>query len=610
MSAESPRDAPNFAHTPESRPNIKTFRDGLSVGCAELLEEIWCLRQQAQPLKLAGPLHVTFQTVLVLSGITVLGSSHTVNTQDIQAARIAPTRSRLGLPPAGTSRTNINVPGTQLTTAVLLHHEHGGGLPGEAKTMVCWQVRIGKGKTSYIDSNLGSASKLWSNSLFLNDIKSDILKSVNIEWTKTILKPLEDTPSNAPIYLNNVPALFKHYQKSAKTQPFICLELYINMNALEVQEDPADIENRPEEFESHLDDVEDSPRTLRSATTTSSGRKRGRTESNAASSSGNKTKQLRSSIPQSEFSLSRRGGASVVQKRSEITFKKITCVVAIATGHPTLIDTDQVCRGHISDRPFASGTMKYAYDLQLANGDQYVAKRFFKLEVDDLDDSVSVEDNRVQIEGELIRLALGKWFLDAFYRFCNTNKDSISVYSDIEFADAFLAMEKDRPSIASNVSMILSEDDGVTWLVERKRPVSVIKFSGTLVHHSTGRDLRSATISAFAHFAFGYSKETLVFADLQGTPCQIKTRDAKGKDSGMGDFGASGIETFIKDHRCNDICRGLRLNKSYPLVSGTQSRHKNRKNEGEGTDGEDNSGGEGDGDKSGSEADGELSIHV
>ncbi|KAJ7432096.1 kinase-like domain-containing protein, partial [Mycena latifolia] len=537
--------------------------------------------------------------------------------------RIAATRSRLGLPPAGTSRTNINVPGTQLTTAVLLHHEHGGGLPGEAKTMVCWQ-----GKTSYIDSNLGSASKLWSNSLFLNDIKSDILKSVNIEWTKTILKPLEDeqatfrwsggrilerntssltlgefyiyhsTPSNAPIYLNNVPALFKHYQKSAKTQPFICLELYINMNAVNIIQ------------------------TLRSATTTSSGRKRGRTESNAASSSGNKTKQLRSSIPQSEFSLSRRGGASVVQKRSEITFKKITCVVAIATGHPTLIDTDQVCRGHISDRPFASGTMKYAYDLQLANGDQYVAKRFFKLEVDDLDDSVSVEDNRVQIEGELIRLALGKWFLDAFYRFCNTNKDSISVYSDIEFADAFLAMEKDRPSIASNVPMILSEDDGVTWLVERKRPVSVIKFSGTLVHHSTGRDLRSATISAFAHFAFGYSKETLVFADLQGTPCQIKTRDGFGKDglvlfdvmthtnSGMGDFGASGIETFIKDHRCNNICRGLRLNKSYPLVSGTQSRHKNRKNEGEGTDGEDNSGGEGDGDKSGSEADGELSIHV
>jgi hypothetical protein len=92
---------------------------------------------------------------------------------------------------------------------------------------------------------------------------------------------------------------------------------------------------------------------------------------------------------------------------------------------------------------------------------------------------------------------------------------------DIAFADAFLAIEVDRPSTASGVAQITDTEEGLTWLVERKRPTTVIKFSGTLVHRSHRRDLRSATISAFAHFVFGYSKGTLVVADLQGAYLQL-----------------------------------------------------------------------------------------
>jgi hypothetical protein len=93
--------------------------------------------------------------------------------------------------------------------------------------------------------------------------------------------------------------------------------------------------------------------------------------------------------------------------------------------------------------------------------------------------------------------------------------------TDIAFTDAFLAVEVDRPSIASGVHLITENNDGLTWLVERKRSSTVTKFSGTLVHHSHRRDLRSATISAFAHFVFGYSKRTLVVADLQGKPYPV-----------------------------------------------------------------------------------------
>ncbi|KAJ7925694.1 kinase-like domain-containing protein, partial [Mycena leptocephala] len=183
---------------------------------------------------------------------------------------------------------------------------------------------------------------------------------------------------------------------------------------------------------------------------------------------------------------------------------------------------------------------------------------------------VSVEANRIEIEGEIQRLAIGKWMLDAFYRHCKSRKD-IRVDTN-----AFLAVEVDRPSTASGVHLITENDDDLTWFVERKRPSTVITFSGTLVHHSHRRELRSATISAFAHFVFGYSKRTLVVADLQGTPCLVRNKDgivlfdlmthtADG-DSGVGDFGREGMETFVHDHNCKDLCRSLSLDTSYPLV--------------------------------------------
>ncbi|KAJ7835175.1 hypothetical protein B0H14DRAFT_3707190, partial [Mycena olivaceomarginata] len=135
--------------------------------------------------------------------------------------------------------------------------------------------------------------------------------------------------------------------------------------------------------------------------------------------------------------------------------------------------------------------------------EQFVVKRFFKVAADSdrPESEVSVEANRVEVEGEITRLAIGTWFLNSFYRFCKAHGD---VY--IAFADAFLAVEVDRPSTASGVARIADGEEGMTWLMERKRPTTVIKFIGTLVHRSHRRDLRSATISAFAHFVFGYSK--------------------------------------------------------------------------------------------------------
>lgn len=59
-----------------------------------------------------------------------------------------------------------------------------------------------------------------------------------------------------------------------------------------------------------------------------------------------------------------------------------------------------------------------------------MAKKFFRLSVSETNsdsfdnaDSVSIVANRKEIEGEAIRLSQGRWFLDAFFRFCKTQPD-------------------------------------------------------------------------------------------------------------------------------------------------------------------------------------------
>jgi hypothetical protein len=129
------------------------------------------------------------------------------------------------------------------------------------------------------------------------------------------------------------------------------------------------------------------------------------------------------------------------------------------------------------------------------------------------------------------RLALAKWFFDAFIKHCaNGNviidksvyfmaiKDlhwAMKLFLGIIIADAFLAQEIGEPSPASGIENA-DYGHGIMWLVEKRRPTAVYRYSGTLSHHSQGKDQRSSTIYAFSHFVYGHSNKTLVFADLQG----------------------------------------------------------------------------------------------
>jgi hypothetical protein len=58
-------------------------------------------------------------------------------------------------------------------------------------------------------------------------------------------------------------------------------------------------------------------------------------------------------------------------------------------------------------------------------------------------------------------------------------------------------------------------EKGAMWLVKPQQTTSVVKFSGTLQHPSQDNKV-GKTITAFAHFVFTISKQSLVFADIQG----------------------------------------------------------------------------------------------
>ncbi|KAJ7195475.1 kinase-like domain-containing protein [Mycena pura] len=473
---------------------------------------------------------------------------------------------------------NGTTPGTTLTTAALQEHENGGGAPGEAKIWVCWQARTST-HPKVIAAGIGYHSKAWAISKFMPDIKVEITKVINTEWCQNHSSPLlpeevdfrwhgnrvldpgthtlslndfyahYSTPSNTPVYLQNIPTQWKSFDRSRGSKRFVCLELYVRVDKWQERVSEQDIEEYP----------------------SSAGRKRARTRS--AVSTAAKQPRLSDAVPESRFTLSGRTNATTIQKWSAITFRKLKCIVADVDGATKLME-EEIMRGKIFDEPFSSGTMKIAFDLILADGDQFVAKRFFKLS-EDADDVVSVKANRMEIEGELLRLAYGRWFLNKFYQFCKKH-GVVDVDETLSVADAFLAEEVDAPSTASGIPVITGEGTGMTWLVECKRPMTVTKYSGTLVHTSARRDLRSLTICAFAHFAFGFSNRNMVLqiskvctpAHVQGADglvlFDLMTHTPDG-DSGIGDHGKQGIRSFTHDHQCNSICTGLGFNTQYPL---------------------------------------------
>lgn len=82
------------------------------------------------------------------------------------------------------------------------------------------------------------------------------------------------------------------------------------------------------------------------------------------------------------------------------------------------------------------------------------------------------------------------------------------------------------------------------------------------------------TPQAFSHFTFERSNYTLLVVDVQGvndqyTDPQVHTRDGRG--FGKGNLGPRGIDKFLATHRCNAICKYLKLT---PVLGADASKVK------------------------------------
>ncbi|KAK7058136.1 kinase-like domain-containing protein [Favolaschia claudopus] len=517
-------------------------------------------------------------------------------SKEIQGAGYRPTPSQSNIPEShldralhtsnrfnkGRTMAQKPGPGTLFTTSSLLNHEHGGGAPGEDKIMVAWQVRESKAKA--VNTDLGSSAKKWAVSTPMPDVKASLVESLNVEWCRSHSAPLlaeevtfrwhgsllldpntanmtvrdfyayYSAPSRASIFMSSVPTMWKGMAKTNRAA--IYLELYIDVSAFHLRSSGED----------------DSSSAL-----VSSRRKRALSStSEGANRDYEATKRRNPSMgPLKSMFVPTSSSAIVVHKVSPVTLKKTICTADNITGVPEFEEAEIEVSGVIRDTHFAKGAMKYAFEFKTSHGEALVAKRFYRLEeTDSPSSSVAVLDNKEEIILELRRLTLGAHLLKEFYK--HAKHKGVDVYTAIEFATAWLGQEvQESPSKASETREIDSSHEGITWLVEKKRAKIVEHFTFTLNHQTRRQDFCAKTIHAFAHFVYGNSQRSVVFADIQGTPAHVNSRDVMvlfdpmthtpAGDSGIGDFGSEGIETFLKDHICGDICVALNLDKEVPL---------------------------------------------
>ncbi|KAJ6505055.1 kinase-like domain-containing protein [Mycena sanguinolenta] len=434
---------------------------------------------------------------------------------------------------------------SSLNTKMLLQHERGNGDPGEEKIMIAYQASSREEKP---------CTRSWPGCKALGRLEPPSREHVSIRWANNRM-PVPNTSNltigefyaihssneNAAIYVETVPAVWKQLAVARKRKGgFMALELYV------------DSESWAESMMA-FNDIESSDSKF-SSTSNSQSRKRSRMEPDLTVA-----KRLRPVLQSSNH------GPAKIHNRTRVILKRINCILDDFTGRREFENSEIVINGKLRDEPFSSGAMKHAYELQCDNGPNYVLKRFYRL-TEDSENAVpdclpfTIEEHLVQIQAEVSRLAVAGWFLKAFFK--HANNLNVAVDNNLAFAEAFLAEELKSPTPASGVHEIGPDSPGVTWLVEPKRSTFVEHFTYTLSHKLHKKDLRSATVHAFAHFVWGHRhKDGLVLFDPM-------THTENG-DSGIGDFGIEGIESFFCDHTCGDICLRLGLDKSAPLKIGS-----------------------------------------
>ena len=203
---------------------------------------------------------------------------------------------------------------------------------------------------------------------------------------------------------------------------------------------------------------------------------------------------------------------------------------------------------HLDETPFCKGSLRIVYHLQdlstsssssLLTGSQYKGSYVAKLAIDpDEDPQTYFKDIELQ--------AHCAHYAQVYNSYIPPKR--------VEFISAWV--------------LELPERNGALCAVEAYIPGEYRKHNNNF--GSVSDDERN-TPQAFSHFTYEASNHELLAVDIQGvgdlyTDPQIHTLN--GHDFGKGNLGVLGFQKFLSTHRCNSICRYLKL----PAVN-PKSRH-------------------------------------
>ncbi|TFK17580.1 hypothetical protein FA15DRAFT_661342 [Coprinopsis marcescibilis] len=433
-------------------------------------------------------------------------------------------------------------PVTSHTTASLLLHENSQRSITNAANGKSEAINIGiqyrmSGAPKKLADKYGSCALPFDGSKSLWDVQDYGLKQLNINWTKNGRPPLRVTDTvlrqennisieegqmattlqkwyntvlsnrveaKAPQWGTSKPGAPKR-PATGPLKPTVNFELFVFEDVYE---------SRIEQNNILLGAATSSfTQTKRSGNS-----KRDRAESLAASSMlpSAKMRRLQEEEFRSSFALTTQGSASksapVQAVRLEVAFKKVICSTVTLLGDPIFVEKG-VIKGALANEPFAHGLMKSAFDLHILDEPKtrYVAKRFFRLEGDASthDDGYpasqeqdttqftqapfTAEEHNKFIKLECARGVLGGQILHEFYCMCNDK--GVSVFRDLRFTEPMLLQERGKLSPASGL------DETDDW----------------------GQESAS---------------EGLI-------------------STGVGDFGQQGIDQFVKQHTCRQVCQEL-----------------------------------------------------
>ncbi|KAJ7307725.1 kinase-like domain-containing protein [Mycena albidolilacea] len=259
----------------------------------------------------------------------------------------------------------------------------------------------------------------------------------------------------------------------------------------------------------------------------------------------------------------------------------------VSKTYPDLGDPELVVeKCEIAQELVGKGMSQYVYK-GIFHKEPCTFKRFFN--IGNGRDQVTLVENREELYKEAARLHQMGWFLSAFLERAQEAHINIDEYISVTQCKLVVEVTKqgEAPSKASGylLSDVESTECPMDWLIEPFRLGRAEKWSGTNQHPNHFQNKLGNILNSFAHFVYDASYKSIALANIQSkfavlecsshseenqaTKAHIGNRVSQvlfdltthtsSGDSGVGDHGQDGINTFVEQHVCTSHCESLGL---------------------------------------------------